>query len=177
MPTKTIEITAEGRQVLGGVLFTELGVNTNSPEFLEVLYARHAETLITGGVRSGKSTSGAARMFLDIYIRQKILHESGLYWVVGPNYPQTVEEIRYMAQWARKLKWNVKYSAPQEGGHTLKIINPWGDIVVEAKSAVHEERLASKAPDRILVVEAGACSPDVRNYCIERALEKTAPID
>src|SRR5688572_12226003 len=98
MPTKTIEITAEGKQVLGGVLFTELGVNTSAPEFLEVLYAHHSETIITGGVRSGKSTVGSARNFLDIYIRVKILRQPGLYWVVGPNYPQTVEEIRYMAQ-------------------------------------------------------------------------------
>jgi hypothetical protein len=177
MTTQAFNITAEGREVLGGVLFDQLQVNTTAPEFLRVLYARHAETIVTGGVRAGKSTLGSARMFLDIWIRQKLTKQPGLYWVVGPNYPQTVEEIRYMNQWVRKLGWNAKYSAPQEGAHTLKIINPWGDIVVEAKSAVHEERLASKAPDRILVVEAGACSPDVRNYCIERALEKSAPID
>lgn len=178
MTTAPIELTPEGREVIGRVVFPLVGLITTAPEFQEVLYARHAETLVTGGVRAGKSSVGAARMFLDIYIHQEITHQPGLYWVVGPNYPQTVEEIRYMNQWARKIGWKgVKYSAPQEGAHTLKIINPWGDIVVEAKSAVHEERLASKAPDRILVVEAGACSPDVRNYCIERALEKSAPID
>jgi hypothetical protein len=179
MPTSpTFNITPEGRRAIGGLLFAQVGLITESPEFEQVLYSRHAETLVTGGVRAGKSSVGAARMFLDIYIRQELTHQPGLFWVVGPNYPQTVEEIRYMAQWARRLGWKgVKYSAPQEGAHTLKIINPWGDIIVEAKSAVHEERLASKAPDRILVVEAGACSPDVRNYCIERALEKSAPID
>jgi hypothetical protein len=155
-----------------------LQVNVTAPEFETVLYARHSELICTGGVRAGKSTVGAARNFLDMYIRHELTHQPALYWVVGPNYPQTVEEIRYMAQWARRLGWpQVKYSSPQEGAHSLKIISPWGDLVVEAKSAVHEERLASKAPDRILVVEAGACSPDVRNYCIERALEKSAPID
>jgi hypothetical protein len=48
MTTQAFNITAEGREVLGGVLFDQLQVNTTAPEFLRVLYARHATGLVLG---------------------------------------------------------------------------------------------------------------------------------
>lgn len=48
--------------------------------------------------------------------------------------------------------------------------------VIETRSAEHTERLASVAPDFILVTEAGQCSPSIRESLLGRALEKDATI-
>lgn len=124
------------------------------------------EVLITGGVRAGKTTRNAFRTIcklLDPKVR--------LIWLVGPDYTQATEEFRYILEWGTRLgivDLN-SVSTPAEGGRILKTIL---GATVMTKSAQHPERLASVAPDMIVLCEPGQMSSEVYDTCMQRLAEK-----
>ena len=151
-------------------LAQKLGLSLEAPEFCQFLFAQHREQIGTGGVRAGKSTAGAMRLATEARIKV-MLQQAALYWIIGPDYPQTREEFRYLREWSQKLGIYESSSEPQDGPRVLQLK---GGVRIETKSAMYPERLGSVAPDGILVAEAGQCSEEVRRICQERSMEKAA---
>ena len=124
------------------------------------------EVLITGGVRAGKTTRNSFKTLcksLDPSVR--------LIWVVGPDYVQAQEEFRYLLEWSIRLGLVEpgNWSTPAEGGRKMTTIT---GCVIETKSAQHTERLASVAPDLIVLCEPGQMSSEVYDTCLARLAER-----
>ena len=139
-----------------------------TPEFRAALELAGFEVVITGGYRAGKSKVGSAKIFVYPKFPDGIL-----VWIVGPTYLSTNQEMIYLHEWCDK--WNLVRSFSQPTNEVWRLELKCG-TVVETRSAQHTERLASVAPDFILVTEAGQCPPTVRAALLGRALERGAPI-
>ena len=128
--------------------------------------ARH--TLITGGVRAGKTTRGAFKAF-----KESLNPAARLIWLVGPDYIQAQEEFRMIMEWCMKMKLirdpDKDISIPMNGQRTLR--TKLG-CVIQTKSGKHPETLASVAPDGIVLCEPGQMSGEVYDMCIGRLIEK-----
>ena len=128
--------------------------------------ARH--TLITGGVRAGKTTRGAFKAF-----KESLNPAVRLIWLVGPDYVQAQEEFRMIMEWSIRLGLirdiNKDISTPMNGQRTLKTRL---GVTIQTKSAKHPETLASVAPDGIVMCEPGQMSGEVYGMCIGRLIEK-----
>lgn len=130
------------------------------------MWWENREVLITGGIRVGKTTRAAYRVLL------KMLDPTArLIWIVGPDYLHAQEEFRMVLDWAQRLglveagNWSI----PQDGSRKLTTI--FG-CSVETRSAQHTERLASVAPDLIVLSEPGQMSSEVYEICVGRLIEK-----
>ncbi len=174
---------ATAKAIIARRVLMAAGVSLESESFCRALYAEHAEQIDTGGVRGGKSTDAASKPVKDIAWHNFLGdREELLYWVIGPDYRGAQQEMKYLATWSRKLGWTVTAeNTPNNGSWQLGLLVPPLEagrkalrVMIETRSAEDTERLASVAPDGILVCEAGACSPDVREKCLERAGEKGA---
>lgn len=124
------------------------------------------EVLITGGYRSGKSTRGAFKALC------KLLNPATrLMWFIGPEYFQAQEEFRYVLEWCLQLGL-VKpgnYATPADGIRWLKTVT---GCTLQTRSAAHAERLASVAPNFILLCEPGQMSSEVYETALARLAEK-----
>lgn len=148
-------------------MLTRLGL-TISPEFLAALALDTTEQIVTGGVRGGKTTLLAAKILLHLRLMSGIL-----VWVVGPTY-KTLEQIMYyLFGWCQKLGIVARFDTAENEPWRLTLAS---GTVIETRSAQHPERLASVAPDFIVVDEAGQCDPKVQQQVRARALEKNATI-
>lgn len=150
----------------------QVGLNLDSPEFTEALLAQHREQIVTGGVRAGKSTWAAAKVWVSLQTKL-LFGQPALYWIVGPDYPQAKAEIGYLRKWALLTGDHLESTEPDEGSRSLDIK---GGIHIETKSGKYTERLGSVAPDGILVVEAGQNSEELLTVMRERSMEKSCPI-
>ena len=157
------------------------GINlTISPEFKEVLDSvKYEEKFVLGGVRGGKSTYVAADIITDGRFWAGMLPRKGmdptpfLVWIVGPTYVGAHKEMEYIHNWSMKLNLKKSFVGGGEGAQRLELNN---GAIVETRSAQHKERLASDAPHKIYVVEAGQVGPGVREQLQGRALENDAQI-
>lgn len=123
---------------------------------------------ITGGVRAGKSKVTAMDSPEDLRIKD------GLMWIVGPDYEQTKPEFKYIMQGLSALGMiDGKPSIPERGPQSLVTVDGFR---IQTKSSDDLETLASFAPDKILIVEAGQQEHGVIQKAAERALEKNAKI-
>lgn len=122
---------------------------------------------ITGGVRGGKSKVTAMDAPEDL------LPRGGLMWIVGPDYEQCKPEFKYIHEALSRLDFVDKASMPERGAQSLE--TSWG-FRVQTKSSDDLESLASFAPDKILIVEAGQQPYGIIQKAAERALEKNAKI-
>jgi len=133
----------------------------------EWLFSNHLVKQVAGGVRSGKSKSSARGMdwFLGL--------PDGLIWIIGPRYTEAQVEFDYMMAPYHKLGLIESSSTPMEGPRHFAVP---GGARVETKSATDPIRIASYAPDAILVVEAGQTPWEIVAKAEERAVEKNAVI-
>ena len=141
---------------------------TLSPEFVAAMALDSREQLITGGVRAGKSTLLAAKVFCFPKVAFPCL-----IWIVGPTYKATEEEMGYLHQWFSTLGIVARFDSPTNEVWRLELQT---GAVIETRSATHPERLASVAPDMIVVTEAGQCRPEVKGAVDGRAIQKFAPV-
>lgn len=149
-------------------LLEEAGLDL-SPEFARALDCDASEQIWTGGVRAGKSTGAAAKVFTFA----KVWRGKALVWIVGPTYQATEKEMTYLASWFRQAGRLAAFASAADSSWRITLHN---GTIIETRSAQHPERLASDAPDLIVVAEAGQCPPKVRDALLGRALEKNAPI-
>lgn len=119
--------------------------------------------LAAGGERAGKSFSAAMELFS--------LHFWGdLFWIVGPDYEQARNEFRYVMQALERIgNLEGKPSMPLQGSWSLRT-RTGAEIVT--KSGKDPETLAGRAPDGILMVEAGQQSYEAYLRCSGRVAER-----
>ena len=125
-------------------------------------------TLITGGVRAGKTTRGAYKAF-----KESLNPSVRLIWLVGPDYMQCQEEFRLIMEWCVQMNLindPIKdISMPQNGQRTL---HTRLGCTIQTKSAKHPETLASVAPDGVVMCEPGQMSSEAFIACTERLRQK-----
>lgn len=125
------------------------------------------EVLITGGWRAGKTVSGAAMAF-----KEGLNPKTKLIWLIGPDYSQATEEIRYIFEWATKLNFlhpTKRPSLPAEGSRSVTLRT---GCTIQTKSAKYPERLGSVAPDFVLLCEPGQTPFSVYKMAVGRLAEK-----
>lgn len=126
----------------------------------------HRLKLIAGGIRAGKSYSGAMELL------QRCAVENGLFWIVGPDYEQAKAEFDYVHAVLDKSKMLTgQVSMPSRGARKMQTV--WG-AKIETKTSDDVRKLASFAPDGIIMAEAAQQPHDVFMKMLERALEKDA---
>lgn len=101
--------------------------------------------LVAGGERGGKSFSAAMELIRRCNV------EDGLFWIVGPDYEQARAEFDYCAQALTTVGGIADISYPQRGQCSLT--TAW-NATIETKTADDVRKLASQAPDGILMAEA-----------------------
>ena len=126
--------------------------------------------LLAGGERGGKSKSSAMEMTLWIFQNPK-----GLFWIVGPDYDQCHAEFDYITEALGTLGLldRNSISVPKVGGWSLKT-SLGGEI--GTKTSADETKLASVAPDGILMVETGQQTEQAYMRLRGRLAEKRAPM-
>jgi hypothetical protein len=127
--------------------------------------------LIAGGIQAGKSKSTAREG--DKYS----VIEEGLGWIIGPDYVQARVEFDYLLDLYARMgvldRGPGAWSRPASG--PCHFTTTWG-FKWETKSAGDPVKLASRAPDVCLFVEAAQCSEESFMKVVERATRKGAPV-
>lgn len=138
-----------------------------TPAQAAYIFDEYLVKLVAGGVRAGKSKSSARSMdwFMGL--------PNGLVWIIGPRYNEANVEFDYMLQPYHELGLVENMATPMEGPRYFQVK---GGTRVETKSATDPVRIASYAPDAILVVEAGQTPHEVVAKAEERAVQKDAYI-
>ncbi len=149
--------TREQRQLI----LDAIGVEP-SPLQEPILYDEHKRCLFTGGVRSGKSFIAAAKLTSQYWLGK-------LYWLLGLDYEMCRPEFGYLVQNFEKLGLVKHCQFPSRDQCILEIAP---NIVIETKSAKYPEKIAAKAPDGIVLCEAGQLSYDIFLRSVERLSEK-----
>lgn len=109
---------------------------------------RSRRVLVAGGERAGKSFSVAKEVLTRVPF-------GSLFWILGPDYEQARAEFQYLLD---DLSLLGAIANPHRNVSQPRV-GPWwmrtkSGQVVETKSAKHEERIASRAPDGIVMAEA-----------------------
>lgn len=120
--------------------------------------------LITGGIRAGKSTRGAFKAF-----KESLNPRCKLIWLVGPDYVHAQEEFRMIYEWAQQFNLVERVSMPQDGVRRLLLRT---GCQIETRSAKHPERLASVAPDGIVLCEPGQMPSEVYEIVLGRLTQR-----
>ena len=149
-------------------LFRKLGVLIEADD---PLWSDAREIIITGGWRAGKSMRSAMRVMRQVLRPNS---EEGLIWLVGPDYHQASEEFRYILEWSMQLglgdtSRKAWFTNPSQGQKTMHLKTGWR---IETKSAKHPERMASVAPDGIVLCEPGQMNGEVYVMSLGRLLQK-----
>lgn len=113
-----------------------------------ILMSSYRFTLVTGGQQAGKSV--VAAKYLETRSLE-IQDRPALYWLVGADYERTSAEFEYLRGDFTKLGWLTYASKRVDPG--LIILDD--DTRIETKSAKDPRRIAQKAPDGIVLCEAG----------------------
>lgn len=112
----------------------------------EGIFASDARVkLISGGERGGKSRTGAE------FLASEAAVDSGLYWIVGPDYEQAKPEFLYIYADMQKLGAVETVSMPEKGGWSMHLL---GGGLIQTKTGDDDVKLASVAPKGILMTEA-----------------------
>ncbi|MGH2716475.1 MAG: hypothetical protein ACRDM7_21835 [Thermoleophilaceae bacterium] len=102
--------------------------------------------LIAGGERAGKSRTGAEELVGNSPFGL-------LYWIVGPDYRQTRPEFEYARDDLLKLDAIEAISEPRDD-ESPRWMALRGGLRIVTRSGGDAKKLASEAPDGILMVEA-----------------------
>lgn len=127
-----------------------------------IIYDEHKKILVTGGIRSGKSEISADRLTSQYWLGK-------LYWLLGLDYEMCRPEFGYLVRNFEKLGM-VKHCQFPSRDQCLLEVAP--DIIIETKSAKYPEKIAAKAPDGIILCEAGQLTYDIFLRAVERLAEK-----
>jgi len=120
--------------------------------------------LVAGGERAGKSYFSAMELLLHCDVPE------GLFWIVGPDYEQTRTEFTYVMEALERIgALESRPMMPRRGPWQLQ--TKWG-AQIETKTSQEIMRLASKAPDGILMVEAAQQEYLAWLKCRGRVVEK-----
>lgn len=136
---------------------------TPSPEQLRAHLSPERLKLIAGGERAGKSLSAAMELFVNV------IGVAGLWWICGPDYEQARAEFDYVLGALQRIGAVADVSQPKIGQCRIQTVFG-GEIVT--KTADDVRKLAGKAPDGVLLVEAAQTSWEVWVKLRGRVAEK-----
>lgn len=130
------------------------------------IWSESRRVLITGGIRAGKSTRGAFKAF-----KETLNPHTRLIWLVGPDYQHAQEEFRMVLEWLLQFQLVDMSSIkmPSDGSRSLRTVT---GCLIETRSAQHSERLASVAPDGIVLCEPGQMSGEIYDICLGRLSQR-----
>ena len=124
------------------------------------LYNEHKVTLMTGGVRSGKTRISTVKLATRYWLGK-------LFWIIGPDYDQCREEFAFLVDDFKALGVLVPGELHFPSRDQCRMmVSP--DIVIETKSAKYPEKIAGRACDGIILCEPGQMSLDIFLRSIER---------
>jgi hypothetical protein len=136
---------------------------TPTPEQLAIHTDPARIKLVAGGERAGKSLSAAMELLTQV------IGVEGLWWIVGPDYEQSRNEFDYVLAAVQKIGAAREVNRPRIG--SCRLITAFnGEIVT--KTADDVRKLAGKAPDGVLLVEAAQTEWEVWIKLRGRVAEK-----
>lgn len=144
------------------LLWDAVGYAPN-PLALDVHTCSNRVVMVAGGERAGKSRSAAAEAF------PHCLMPDSLGWIVGPTYELARQEFNYILGDLGKLGMVQDASTPAHGAMSLTT-RTGGKVVT--RSADDPVKLASVAPDWVLMCEAAQCSYETYLRLRGRVAEK-----
>lgn len=165
------------------VIFPAMGYEP-TPEQWKFHRAKERVRLVAGGERGGKSRASAADMsaratymaYLEDEKEKKdkdYRRQEQLYWIIGPDYTQPRAEFEYVLNDLTTMGFPMigKPSMPRGGSapwsvHIAKI----GEITT--KTSADLKKIASYAPDGVLMAEAAQQEYDAYLKCRGRVAEK-----
>ncbi len=151
------------------VIWEPAGYKPN-PVQREIHLDGHRCKLIAGGERAGKSYVSAMELLCWLTISQ-----GGLFWIVGPDYELARPELLHLVDGASRigLVSEEGLSLPRQGSCVVKTV--LGSIV-ETKTAQDARKLAGRAPDGLLMVEAAQQDYEAFLRCRGRVAETRGPL-
>lgn len=144
------------------LLWNAVGYTPN-PLALEAHAASNRVVMVAGGERAGKSRSAAAEAF------PHCLMPDSLGWIVGPTYDLARQEFNYIVDDLGKLGMVQDASTPAHGSMSLTT-RTGGKVIT--RSADDPVKLASVAPNWILMCEAAQCTYETYLRLRGRVAEK-----
>ena len=138
---------------------------TLTPGQKQIVYCPKRKILVTGGERAGKSFTSA------LYAVPRIPY-GRLFWFVGPDYEDAQAEFRYCIEMLGDLgaiRTQRDVSMPKLGKWQASLKS--GQFL-ETKSSLEVEKISSKAPDGIVMCEAGRQKYAAYLRCVGRTAEK-----
>lgn len=135
-----------------------------TPEQWAIHSDMHRKKLVCGGVRGGKSHSGAMEMVSKCAM-------GGLFWLVGHDYEATRGEWEHLIVMLDMLELIAGKPSTGIDPGLIRLVNG-GKIVT--KSAKYPRTLATVAPDGIIMCEAAQCDYETYLRLDERTAEKRA---
>ena len=150
------------------------------PEQKAILGLPHRYVLVRGGGQAGKSET-AAKFFQSRWLRDMADNEDMgdgkggplLYWLIGSDYGETRTEFDLIAQDFVDMGLPAKFTKRVDPG-SIEVAYP-GEakprIRIETKSGTQPQKMSQKAPNGIIMCEAGQLTVEV----FERAQERLTP--
>ena len=146
-----------------------------SPDFEHALWPtleRPKEKIVTGGVQAGKSTEGAAEMYIELPLvdldAAKI--EPWRYWYIMPSYVTPKTELEYILTWCRSFYGSDSVKDHMSEGSTSMLDIFDGRVIVETRSSQDPETIAARALRGCVVCEAGQQTAAIRTAALERTI-------
>jgi len=137
------------------------------PEQLEILNDPHRVIQIKGGWRASKSTVSALYLLTRYWL-------GDYYAIIGADYELCRPEFGYLVEWGYKLGIVRECHFPSKDQCMLKLSRGEGasPAIIETKSAKYPERIAGKAYDGALLVEAAQMSSEIFDITQGRLVER-----
>lgn len=116
--------------------------------------------------------SGAARLGKSLFMAMEAIpwaFHSNLIWLLGPDYAQTRTEFIYIVEALISIGGTESrmISLPQAKSQPCSLETNWG-MTIETMTTQDPEKIASKAPDVIMLCEPGQIQDGILDRCIER---------
>lgn len=150
------------------VIYTACGFTPREDQWEPM--TSHARIVVTGGgERGGKSAEEGH--FIASFCA---LNQNALVWIVGPDYEQAQPEFIYAKEATEKLlNLATTPSMPKEGSWEFKTKT---HCLVKTRTGEEAMKLAGKAPDLVLYVEAGQGCQEVQEQLSGRTAEKRSQL-
>ena len=163
-------------QWMMGTTFEHLGYEPNDLQ-LGIHMDRHRVRQVAGGERAGKSYLMAKDGVAKTVWHVKQGRYDQLIWILGPDYEQPRVEFEYMLDDLLMSDFKLDGRPRMRRGTS----SPWvariqGLGMMQTKTTSDIRKIASKAPDLILMCEAAQMDIEAYYKARGRAAEKKAPI-
>ena len=161
---------------LMATVFEELGYEPSEGQ-KEFHMDRHRVRMVAGGERAGKSYSMAMDGLVKVVWGVRNGVEGQLVWILGPDYEQPRVEFEYMYEGLQVMGFQVsgKPSMPR-GSSSTWVVEIMGMGVMQTKTTSDLRKIASRAPDLVMMSEAAQMDVEAFYKIRGRAAEKKAPV-